>query len=120
MNLKVIGDISCDINGSIEITHKVTMPDNPTFTYFAEKDLFEDGAKAEGITVMAVDNLPCEFPREASVEFSTVLKNFVNDILNANYNQKFEQLKLPHPIKNGLILLNGRFTDEYKYMSEFL
>ena len=120
MNLKVIGDISCDINGSIEITHKATLPDNPTFTYLAEKDGFEDGTLASGVTVMAVDNLTCEFSREASVEFSSVLKKFAKDILKTNYNQGFEQLELPYPIKKGLILHNGEFTDEYKYMSQYL
>ena len=120
LNLKVIGDISCDINGSIEITYKATWPDNPCFTYFPERDTFEDGTKPEGVTVMAVDNLPCEFSREASVEFSSVLKDFVHDILEADFSQDFEHMKLPNPIKKGLILKNGELTEEYKYMSKYI
>ena len=118
--LKVIGDISCDINGSIELTHKVTYPDQATFTYHPGSNRFEDGTSAPGITIMAVDNLPCEFPLESSVEFSMVLKNFVNDIVEADFMVPFEDLKLPFPIKKALILHRGKLTPEYEYIREFL
>ena len=118
--LKVIGDISCDINGSIELTHKVTYPDQATFTYHPGSNSFENGTSAPGITIMAVDNLPCEFPLESSVEFSMVLKNFVNDIVEADFMVPFEDLKLPFPIKKALILHRGKLTPEYEYIREFL
>jgi saccharopine dehydrogenase (NAD+, L-lysine-forming) len=120
LNLRVIGDISCDIDGSIEITHQATKPDNPCFTYFPEKDDFEDGVQRRGVTVMAVDNLPCEFPRESSEYFSSVLKAFVNEIVSADYHQDFSRLKLPDEIKKGLILHRGNFTPGFEYMKEFL
>ncbi len=120
IKLKVIGDISCDIDGAIEFTHKVTKPDNPTFTYYADGDRFEDGTQRGGITVMAVDNLPCEFPRESSMEFSAVLKRFVTDLLEADYNRNFGDLALPLPLRNALILHRGQLTRDYLYMKEFL
>jgi alpha-aminoadipic semialdehyde synthase len=119
--LKVIGDISCDINGSIEITHKITKPDNPAFTYNFEDDSFQNGIKDNNsITVMAVDNLPCEFPKESSTEFSSVLKNFVYDIVKTNFNKEFEELELPLSIKKGLILHKGQFTKDYQYLNHYL
>ena len=118
--LCVIGDISCDIDGSIEITYKATMPDHPCFTYDIAGNSFVDEIAEKGITVMAVDNLPCEFSKEASVDFSTVLKDFVGDIVKADFQQDFEQLMLPFPIKEALILHNGELTPEYTYMKEFL
>ena len=118
--LCVIGDISCDINGSIEITYKPTMPDHPCFTYDIAGDSFVDDVTEKGITIMAVDNLPCEFSKEASIDFSTVLKDYVNEISTADFQKDFEQLKLPYPIKKALILHNGELTTEYKYMKEFL
>ena len=48
LNLQVIGDISCDIDGSIEITRKATKPDDAYYTYFAEDDRFENGVAAAG------------------------------------------------------------------------
>lgn len=120
LNLKVIGDISCDIDGSIEITHKATMPDIPNFTYFADKDAYEDGIHRLGVTVMAVDNLPCEFSREASAEFSEVLKDYVDNIASQNYDGSFEELDLETPSEKALILQKGEFTKDYKYMEDFL
>jgi alpha-aminoadipic semialdehyde synthase len=120
LTLRVIGDISCDIDGSIEFTYKATKPDNPAFTYFAGEDRFEDGTQRTGVTVMAVDNLPCEFSRESSGEFSEVLKNFVNDIVSEDFNRDFDRLEIPYPLKKALILKNGKLTEEYLYINEFL
>ena len=120
LKLQLIGDISCDIDGAIELTKKATMPDKPCFTYIPQNDSFQDGIAADGFTVMAIDNLPCEFPKEASMFFSNVLKNFVADIVEADFSKSFEELKLPYPIKKALILHQGQLTEEYKYMEEFI
>ncbi|MEN8222676.1 MAG: hypothetical protein ABFR36_05410, partial [Acidobacteriota bacterium] len=119
-NLRMIGDISCDIDGSIEITHKVTMPDNPSFTYFGGEDRFEDGISAGGVSVMAVDNLPCEFPRESSEAFSEVLLEFISGISETDFNSEFGSLTLPEPAKRALILHRGELTGDYEYMKSFI
>ena len=118
--IEVIGDITCDINGSIEITRESTMPDKPCYTYYAEDEKFVDGIRENGITVMAVDNLPCEFSRDASCSFSGELKGFVNDIVAADFREDYKDINLPHEIKKATILYNGHLTEEYKYMNQFL
>ena len=118
--LQVIGDISCDIKGSIEITRAATKPDDACYTYFADTDEFQNGIQASGITVMAIDNLPCEFPKEASTSFSAELKGFVNDIASADFNNHFDNLNLPSEIKKAVILHNGVLTEDYQYMAAFL
>jgi len=120
LNLTVIGDISCDIDGAIEITPKATRPDNPTITYFPESDKFVDNTLGEGITLMAVDNLPCEFPRDASTNFSNLLKDFIKGIATADFRKTINNLELPDPVKRALVLHHGRFTPDYSYMEEFL
>ncbi|MCP4338638.1 MAG: hypothetical protein GY799_07035 [Desulfobulbaceae bacterium] len=118
--LSVIGDISCDIEGSIEITKAGTMPDNACFSYFPETDIFEDGILSNGITVMAIDNLPCEFSKESSMFFSNVVKEFTSDIVSADFGKTFGELQLPYPIKKALVLHNGQLTDDYTYLEEFI
>ncbi|MCU0277223.1 MAG: bifunctional lysine ketoglutarate reductase /saccharopine dehydrogenase family protein [Acidobacteria bacterium] len=118
--LQVIGDISCDIDGSIEITHKATKPDNPFYTYFAGEDRSVDGVQALGTTVMAVDNLPCEFPRESSNEFSAVLRGFVPALVAADFDRPTAALGLPYPIQKALLLHRGAFAPEYEYMRNFV
>jgi len=118
--LQVIGDISCDIEGAIEITKSATKPDNACYTYDPRHDSFEDGIGKEGITVMAIDNLPCEFPREASTAFSSALKDYVSSIAEADYNSEFETLALPQAVKDAVILHKGRLTPDYRYLEKYL
>jgi alpha-aminoadipic semialdehyde synthase len=118
--IQIIGDITCDINGSVEITQESTMPDKACYTYYAENDSFVDGIQGTGITVMAIDNLPCEFPREASTEFSQELKTFVNGIVTADFKTDYNKIKLPYEIKKATILYNSRLTEKYDYMNEFI
>jgi len=119
-SLFVIGDISCDVEGAIEITYKATSPDMPCFTFNPFENKFYDDVQKDGIVIMAVDNLPCEFSREASSEFSKVLKNFIPQMIQNHFDKKFSELNLPYPIKKAIILHKGQLTDEYKYIEKYL
>ncbi|MBN2173560.1 MAG: hypothetical protein JW731_05480 [Bacteroidales bacterium] len=118
--LTVIGDISCDQDGSIECTHKGTEIEDPVFVYnpFTRKPVM--GFKGDGLLIMAVDILPSELPRESSIAFSNALLKYIPAIASADYSENFENLNLPAPIKRALILHNGQFTTDYQYLSKFL
>jgi len=118
--LKVIGDISCDVQGSVECTEKATEIEDPIFVYNPESRDFSMGHKGEGILVMAVDILPSELPRDASSGFADVLINFVKPIADCDFAEEFEDLDLPRAIKKGLILHRGELTPDFKYIEEFL
>jgi alpha-aminoadipic semialdehyde synthase len=118
--LTVIGDISCDVEGSVECTLKPTEIDDPIFTYDPDTEQITMGHKGTGMLVMAVDILPAELPRDSSDGFGDVLVNFVKAIADADFNEHFDDLDLPKPIKKALILHNGELTLDYKYMEEFL
>jgi len=120
-HLKVIGDISADVNGAIEFTEKTTSPDNPVFVYNPLTDTIKDGYEGEGIVVMAVDNLPCELPKESSESFSEILSRFVPQIMNADFSAlDFETIALPVEIKNAVILYRGKLTPAYQYINKYL
>ena len=78
--LRVIGDISIDIEGAIECSLKATDPGNPVYVYLPEEDRIVDGVLGRGPVVLAVDNLPCELPKEASENFGDALVGFVVQI----------------------------------------
>jgi len=118
--LKVIGDISCDINGSVEITSKVTEPDNPVYVYDPIRDKIYDGIKGRGVVVLARDNLPCEIPRESSIFFSNELIDFVPQVVNAHSSGSLNKSVLPLPIQKALIVHNGRLTKDFEYIKKFL
>ncbi len=119
--LKIIGDISVDINGAIEFTEKTTTPDNPVFVYNPFNDKITDGYTGEGVVVMAVDNLPCELPQESSIYFSETLLHFIPDIMKADFMvNSFENLNLPLEIKKAVIIYKGKLTPNYNYMNKYL
>lgn len=118
--LTVIGDISCDVEGSVECTLKPTEIDDPIYIYHPETRQITMGHKGHGVLVMAVDILPAELPRDASDGFADVLVNFVKPIADADFSEHFDDLDLPKAIKKALILHNGELTPDYKYIEEYL
>jgi len=118
--LRVIGDISCDIEGAIECTVRSTEPDEPVFVYNPFTGETTDGYEGEGPVVMAVDILPSELPRDASVDFSRVLKEFIPAIAKADFSVPFDQLELPPEIKRAVIAYHGELTPDYRYIEQFL
>jgi len=118
--MKVIADISCDVKGAIEITCEATEPDKPSIIYEPETDDYHIGIDGNGIVVLAVDILPSELPKEASKYFSSVLKEFVPPIADADYTVSFKELKLPAPIKKAVIVHKGKLTPEYQYIKKYL
>jgi alpha-aminoadipic semialdehyde synthase len=118
--LQVIGDISCDVNGSIECTEKTTTPDSPTFVYDPLSRKIKDGISGNGVVVMAIDNLPAELPLESSFFFSHSLKEFLPSLAGADFSRLLEDCRLPEPIRRAVILFRGRLTPEYAYLNRYL
>jgi len=118
--LRVVGDISCDIEGSIEFTVRSTEVDNPVYVYNPFTGETTDGVAGVGPVVMAVDILPSELPRDASVYFSGVLREFLPIIARADFSVPFEQLDLPPEIKRAVIVYHGELTPDYRYIEQYL
>lgn len=115
--LKVIGDLGCDIGGAVEVTLKATNQESPSFVYLPAADSISDGIEGHGPVVLAVDNLPCELPREASQTFGDALMPFVEQISGAPVH---DSSHLSPPIARAVITQAGRLTPDYAYLSNFL
>jgi saccharopine dehydrogenase (NAD+, L-lysine-forming) len=118
--LRVIGDISCDVEGSVEVTMKVTDSGNPIFVADINTGKPVDGVEGRGPVVLAVDNLPCELPREASERFSTTLAPLIPSLAKADLSVEFEDVNLPPVWKRAIICYHGRLTPDYEYLSDYL
>jgi alpha-aminoadipic semialdehyde synthase len=116
--LNFIGDISCDINGSIELTYKATSHTDPTFTYDFKDKRFIDGYDSKGITILSIDNLPSELPRDASIEFSHTIREYVYAIAAHGAVDVADHIALPREIRNAVIMQNGKLTGRYGYLRE--
>jgi len=118
--IKVIGDVTCDPDGSIEFTHKGTEIEDPVFVYNPHTDTPTMSFEGDGILVMAVDILPSELPRDSSEAFGDALVSFIKPIADADFESDFESLELPSPIKKAMILHKGKLTPDYKYIQQYL
>ena len=118
--LKLISDISCDVNGSIELTYKTTTQEHPVFTYSPEKKSFTDGYKSRGIAILAVDNLPSELPRDASAEFSALIRDYVYQVAAHGAREVTEHVAIPAEVRRAVITEGNDLTDNYRYMEKWL
>lgn len=85
LQLEVIADINCDIDGSVEATTRSTDPGEPTFNYDPITGEYRDGLRADGIDIMAVDTLSAELSVDASRHFGQALRPFVPALMNADF-----------------------------------
>ena len=115
--LRVIGDITCDINGSLECTVQATDPENPVYVYDPAEDKARFGFEGRGPVVLAVYNLPAELPLEASTYFSGRLKDLVPAIAAADFQGRFAESGLPDVVRKAVILYRGELTPDYAYLS---
>jgi saccharopine dehydrogenase (NAD+, L-lysine-forming) len=72
------------------------------------------------VVILSVDNLPCEISREASLDFSRVLKPFIPPIVKADLSVDFNRCTLPVSIKKAVIVYHGELTPDYGYLERYL
>lgn len=110
--IKVIADITCDIGGSIPSTKKASTIADPIYDYNPATDSIEPPVSHEKlITVMAVDNLPCELPRSASEEFG---RDLIDKILPLFLNDDPDAI-----LHRATIAKGGELTDTFAYLSDY-
>jgi alpha-aminoadipic semialdehyde synthase len=118
--LSAIGDVTCDICGSVECTLKDTHVGDPVYVYDPVDDAVRDGVEGRGVLMMAVGNLPCELSRDASEAFSHVLATFIPALVAADFSVPYDELALPDELKRALILHHGELTPDYEYLRRSL
>ncbi len=111
--ISVIADVTCDVNGSVPSTIRAATIHDPFYGYNPFTENEEPAfSKSSNITVMAVDNLPGELPRDASVDFGNQLINNVMHFL-------FTDAGSP-VIEKAMILRNGKLTPRFTSLDDYL
>jgi alpha-aminoadipic semialdehyde synthase len=119
-HLRVIGDISCDIEGSIEFTVKATDPENPAFVYDPTTGTVRDGFAGRGPVVVAVDNLPCELPAESSRYFSEQMHEMLDSCCEADFTQPADRSRLCGPLRRSIVAWQGKLQPRFENLTAFL
>ena len=110
--IKVVGDVSCDINGPIACTLRSSTIENPIYGYLASEHKEVDVFHPAAIVVMAVDNLPCEIPKDASEGFGTM---FLKHVIPAFFNGDKEGL-----LARAKMTENGKLTPKFSYLQDYV
>ena len=109
-NLKIIGDVTCDINGSVPTTIRSTTIAKPYYS-IDTNSMKETELGNKGVAVMAVDNLPSELPREASEEFgSSVISEILPYLIDKDDGR----------INRATTASNGKFCSKFTYLNDFI
>ena len=111
-NIKVIADISCDIDGPIASTIRPSTIENPIYGFHKSNVKECDFLDENSIAVMAVDNLPCELPRDASKMFGDM---FLEYVIPSFFNNDKDDI-----LVNSQITSNGQLTPRFKYLSDYI
>ncbi|SNR46012.1 Alanine dehydrogenase [Lutibacter agarilyticus] len=111
-NIKVVADISCDIDGPVASTIRPSTIADPIYGYLAETEQEVDYKTPKAIAVMAVDNLPCELPKDASEGFG---KSFSEHVIPAFFNNDKDGV-----LHRARMTQNGKLTERFSYLQDFV
>ena len=111
--ISVIADVTCDVNGSVPSTIRTSSISDPFYGYDpvtgSEDPQFW---KQNVVTVMAVDNLPGELPRDASVDFGRqLMKKVIDELITGSSSPTIDR---------ATILREGKLSPKFSYLSDYL
>ncbi|SHM12656.1 NAD(P)-dependent oxidoreductase [Flavobacterium saccharophilum] len=110
--LRVVADISCDVNGPIACTLRSSTIEEPIYGYFPLENKEVDVFHPAAIVVMAVDNLPCEIPKDASEGFG---EQFMEHVIPAFFNGDKDGI-----LQRAKITEKGKLTPRFAYLQDYV
>lgn len=112
-HLKAIADVTCDINGSIPSTKESSTILNPFYDFDPKTDaILPAFSSPNSISVMAVDNLPCELHRDASIDFGRqLIDKIIPELFSGDKNEILQR---------ATIAQNGSLMPRYQYLTDYI
>ncbi|QSB28472.1 NAD(P)-dependent oxidoreductase [Flavobacterium sp. CLA17] len=110
--IKVVADISCDVKGPIACTLRSSTIAEPIYGYWPAEDKEVDVFHPGAVVVMAVDNLPCEIPKDASEGFG---EQFMEHVIPAFFNGDKDGI-----LQRAKITENGKLTPRFSYLQDYV
>jgi len=111
-NIRVVADISCDIDGPVATTLRASTIADPIYGYDRDLGVETDFRNQNAIAVMAVDNLPCELPRDSSTGFGQA---FSKSVIPAFFNQDTDGI-----LERARMTQNGKLTPRYAHLHAYV
>jgi alanine dehydrogenase len=110
--IKYVADISCDVNGPVASTLRASTIADPIYGYNPITESEVAYTDKDAIVVMAVDNLPCELPKDASEGFGEMfLENVIPAFFNGDKDGVLQRAKMTE---------NGKLTERFSYLQAYI
>lgn len=110
--IKVVADVSCDVNGPIACTLRSSTIAEPLYGYFPNENKEVEVFHPAAIVVMAVDNLPCELPKDASEGFGEMV---LEHVIPAFFNKDKDGI-----LQRAKITEKGKLTPRFSYLQDYV
>ena len=110
--IKIVADVSCDVNGPIACTLRASTIEDPLYGYLPSENKEVDVFHPAAIVVMAVDNLPCELPKDASEGFGEM---FTQHVIPAFFNNDADGI-----LARAKMTENGVLTERFNYLHDYV
>ncbi|MCB0447419.1 MAG: alanine dehydrogenase, partial [Gelidibacter sp.] len=105
-------DISCDVDGPVASTIRSSTIENPIYGYNPELEIEVDYRDENAIAVMAVDNLPCELPKDASEGFG---ESFAKHVIPSFFNNDESGV-----LSRAKMTSKGKLTERFNYLQDYI
>lgn len=110
--INLVADISCDIDGPVASTIRPSTIADPFYGYNPATEQEDDYNKDGVIAMMAVDNLPCELPKDASEGFGEMfLKHVIPAFFDGDKTGLLERARMTQ---------DGKLTERYNYLQDYV
>lgn len=110
--IKIVADVSCDVNGPIACTLKASTIADPLFGYLPSQHIEVPYTHPGAIVVMSVDNLPCEIPNDASIGFGEM---FMKHVVPAFFDNDKNEI-----LSRAQVTKSGKLTPKFSYLQDYL
>lgn len=110
--IKVVADISCDVKGPVACTLRASTIAEPFYGYLPQEHKEVAYTHPASIMVMAVDNLPCELPKDASEGFGEM---FMKHVIPAFFNNDKDGI-----LERAKMTENGHLTTKFRYLQDYI
>ena len=111
-HIKFVADISCDVDGPVASTLRASTIADPIYGYNPQSESEVDYKDKNAIVVMAVDNLPCELPKDASEGFGEL---FLQNVIPAFFNNDKDGV-----LQRAKMTENGKLTERFAYLQDYV
>lgn len=111
--ISLVADISCDIDGPVACTIRPSTIADPFYGYCSKTEKEVPFNHSGAIAVMAVDNLPCELPRDASQGFGAM---FLESVIPAFFDDDAEGVLERAQVTTS----EGALTSNFKYLENYV